>query len=73
MDVEKKVLAGIKNMAWAVEKDPSSTDRRRRAEVQGELYESNEKLNLLNKAVRKYKNLYIGESDDDDGKFPCPS
>lgn len=61
-------MAGIKNMAWAFEKDPASTDRRRRAEVQGELYESNEKLNLLNKAVRKYKNLYIGESDDDDGK-----
>ncbi|KAI9285195.1 kinase-like domain-containing protein [Umbelopsis sp. AD052] len=69
LDVEKKVLAGIKNMAWAVEKDPSSTDRRRRAEVQGELYESNEKLNLLNKAVRKYKNLYIGESDDDDDEL----
>lgn len=69
LDVEKKVMAGIKNMAWAFEKDPASTDRRRRAEVQGELYESNEKLNLLNKAVRKYKNLYIGESDEDDGKY----
>lgn len=71
LDVEKKVMAGIKNMAWAFEKDPASTDRRRRAEVQGELYESNEKLNLLNKAVRKYKNLYIGESDEDDGKCLC--
>jgi hypothetical protein len=68
LDVEKKVMAGIKNMAGAFDKNPSSVDRRRRAEVQSELSESVEKLNLLNKAVRKYKNLYIGESDEDDGK-----
>ncbi|KAG2183559.1 hypothetical protein INT43_006565 [Umbelopsis isabellina] len=66
LDVEKKVMAGIKNMAGAFDKNPSSVDRRRRADVQNELSESVEKLNLLNKAVRKYKNLYLGEGDDED-------
>lgn len=66
LDVEKKVLTGIKTMAAALEKDPSLSDRRQRTEVQGQLYESIEKLNLLNRALRKYKGLYIGEGDEDD-------
>lgn len=69
LDVEKKVMAGIKNMAGAFDRNPSSVDRRRRADVQSELSESVEKLNLLNKAVRKYKNLYLGEGDDEDGMY----
>lgn len=60
------MLAGIKTMADVLERDPSQKDRRQRGEVQGQLYESIEKLNLLNRALRKYKGLYIGEGDEDD-------
>lgn len=66
LDVENKVLGGIKTMADLLGRDPSSTDRKRRSELQGQMYESIEKLNLLTKALRKYKSLYIGEGDDDD-------
>lgn len=64
LDVERKVLAGIKTMADVVDRNPS--DRRRKTELQGQMNESIEKLNLLSKALRKYKSLYIGEGDDDD-------
>ena len=66
LDVEKKVLAGIKTMAAALERNPSVNDRRQRGEVQGQLYESIEKRNWLDKALKKYKGLYIGEGDEDD-------
>ena len=71
LDVEKKVLTGIKTMSAALERDPSNTHRQQRGEVQGQLYESIEKRNLLDKALKKYKGLYIGEGDEDDyGKVP---
>ncbi|RUS13112.1 hypothetical protein BC937DRAFT_86329, partial [Endogone sp. FLAS-F59071] len=67
LDVEKKVQEGTKKLAHAYGADPASqTDRRRRHEVSLNLAESNEKIALLKKAVQKYKNLYIGEGDDDD-------
>lgn len=70
LDVEKKVQEGTKKLAQAYGADPASqTDRRRRHEVSLNLAESNEKIALLKKAVQKYKNLYIGEGDDDDGEY----
>ncbi|KAI9474879.1 hypothetical protein BDB00DRAFT_943563 [Zychaea mexicana] len=72
LDVEKKVLTGIKTMAAALERDPSAGDRRQRGEVQGQLYESIEKRNLLDKALKKYKGLYIGEGDEDDYELETP-
>lgn len=66
LDVERKVLAGIKTMVDVVDKDPSLNDRKRKAELQGQMNESIEKLNLLAKSLRKYKSLYIGEDDDED-------
>ncbi|KAG0175116.1 Serine/threonine kinase [Apophysomyces sp. BC1015] len=72
LDVEKKLLAGFKNMATLLDKEPSITDRRNRGEVQGQLYESIEKLSLLNRALRKYKGLYIGEGDEDDYELETP-
>ncbi|KAI9264328.1 hypothetical protein BDA99DRAFT_53540 [Phascolomyces articulosus] len=72
LDVEKKVLAGIKTMAAALERDPSATHRQQRGEVQGQLYESIEKRNLLDKALKKYKGLYIGEGDEDDYELETP-
>ncbi|KAG0767672.1 hypothetical protein G6F57_008129 [Rhizopus arrhizus] len=70
LDVENKVLAGIKTMADVMDRDPSLSDRRRRVELQGQMYESIEKLSLLTKALRKYKSLYIGEGDEDDDYEP---
>ncbi|CDH52710.1 agc pkc protein kinase [Lichtheimia corymbifera JMRC:FSU:9682] len=72
LDVEKKVLTGIKTMADVIEKSASSGDRRQRDEVQGQLYESVEKRNLLDRALRKYKGLYIGEGDEDDYELETP-
>ncbi|KAI9025066.1 hypothetical protein CLU79DRAFT_827118 [Phycomyces nitens] len=72
MDVEKKVLAGIKTMANVLSSEPSLSDRKSRGEVQGQLNESKEKLNLLNRALRKYKGLYIGEGDEDDYELETP-
>ncbi|KAI9476389.1 MAG: kinase-like domain-containing protein [Benjaminiella poitrasii] len=66
LDVENKVLAGIKTMADVMDRDHSIGDRRGRHELQSQMYESIEKLNLLTKALRKYKSLYIGEEEDDD-------
>ncbi|CAO3593534.1 unnamed protein product [Absidia cylindrospora] len=71
LDVEKQMLSAIKNMADLFERDPSG-DRKRRSEVQGQLYESIEKLNLLKKALRKYKDLYIDEGDEDDDEVETP-
>ncbi|KAI8087822.1 kinase-like domain-containing protein [Gilbertella persicaria] len=72
LDVENKVLAGIKTMADVLDKDTSINDRKRRSELQGQMYESIEKLNLLTKALRKYKSLYIGEGDDEDDELETP-
>lgn len=63
LDVEKTVLKGIKGMAEVLEK---SVDRRNRTDIQDKMYESMEKLSLLNSALRKYKSLYIGEGGDED-------
>ena len=72
LDVENKVLAGIKTMADVLDRDSSASDRRRRTELQGQMYESIEKLSLLTKALRKYKSLYIGEGDDEDDELETP-
>ncbi|KAF7729151.1 Serine/threonine kinase [Apophysomyces ossiformis] len=72
LDVEQKVLTGIKTMTEVLNRDPSSSDRKRRGEVQGQFYESSEKLNLLKRALRKYKGLYIDEGDEDDYELETP-
>lgn len=66
LDVENKVLEGIKTMADVMDRDPSLSDRKRRLDLQGQMYESIEKFSLMTKALRKYKSLYIGEGDGDD-------
>jgi hypothetical protein len=65
LDVEKTVLKGIRGMVNVMDLNPS-TDRKSRTEVQDKMSESQEKLSLLNSALRKYKSLYIGEGGDED-------
>ncbi|KAI8350326.1 hypothetical protein EDC96DRAFT_577796 [Choanephora cucurbitarum] len=65
LDVEKTVLKGIRGMVDVLERT-ASTDRKSRSEVQDKMSESQEKLTLLNSALRKYKSLYIGEGGDEE-------
>ncbi|ORX63170.1 kinase-like protein [Hesseltinella vesiculosa] len=63
LDVEKKLLHGMKTMGDAVDRLGTGGDRRLR-EIQSQKDECMEKLSLLNKALRKYKFLYIDEGED---------
>lgn len=70
LDVEKKVLDGIKTMGGALDRLGVQGDSKQRDEVKNQMYESIEKLSLLNQSLRKYKKLYIDEGDDEDyGKY----
>jgi hypothetical protein len=66
VDVEKKVQEGIRNLQLILENSSTTSDRRRKVELHEKQLESKEKMSLLNSAVRKYKNLYLGEEDDDE-------
>lgn len=68
VDVEKKVQEGIKNLYHLLDRSSSSSsaaDKRRKAELQEKQLECTEKMTLLNNAVKKYKDLYLGEDEDD--------
>lgn len=66
VDVEKKVQEGIKNLYHLLERSTSTADRRRKAELLEKQLECTEKMALLNNAVKKYKDLYLGEEEDED-------
>ncbi|CAO3629359.1 unnamed protein product [Cunninghamella blakesleeana] len=72
LDVEKKVLDGIKTMGGALDRLGVQGDSKQRDEVKSQMYESIEKLGLLNQSLRKYKNLYIDEGDDEDYDVETP-
>lgn len=63
VDVEKKVQEGIRNLHQLLDPAMSTTDRRRKTELHEKQLESQEKMALLNHAVKKYKDLYLGEED----------
>jgi hypothetical protein len=66
VDVEKKVQEGIKNLHQLLEHSTSTADRRRKAELHEKQLECNEKMTLLTNAVKKYKDLYLGEDDEEE-------
>ncbi|KAI8973365.1 hypothetical protein BDF20DRAFT_837315 [Mycotypha africana] len=68
VDVEKKVQEGIKNLYSILDSSSTSSaaDRKRKQELHEKQLESAEKLTLLNNAVKKYKDLYLGEEEDDE-------
>ncbi|KAG0183950.1 Serine/threonine kinase [Apophysomyces sp. BC1034] len=67
VDVEKKVQVGIRNLVHTLEPNGSNAaERKRKLEIQEKQSESDEKMTLLTNAVRKYKNLYIGEDEEED-------
>ncbi|OBZ84141.1 Protein kinase C-like 1 [Choanephora cucurbitarum] len=65
VDVEKKVQEGIRNLHQTLERT-STSDRRRKTELQEKQLESSEKMSLLMNAVKKYKDLYLGEEEEED-------
>lgn len=66
VDVEEKVQNGIRNLFKLLDNSNSAADRRRKADLQEKQLESIEKMTLLNNAVKKYKDLYLGEEEEDE-------
>ncbi|KAG0758201.1 hypothetical protein G6F63_008725 [Rhizopus arrhizus] len=64
VDVEKKVQEGIRNLYQLLDKTVSTADRRRKTELHEKQLECQEKMALLNNAVKKYKDLYLGEDEE---------
>ncbi|CAJ0745908.1 21139_t:CDS:2, partial [Entrophospora sp. SA101] len=65
LDVERKLKEGSEKMIGAVQfQDPKN--KKSIAEVQIKTMESKEKISLLTRSLQKYRQLYIGEVDDDE-------
>ncbi|RKP05470.1 kinase-like domain-containing protein, partial [Thamnocephalis sphaerospora] len=64
LDIEKKLREGTSKMHQLYQMDQS--DKKNRTDAINELAESNEKIRLLNAALRRYQGLFIGDRDDDE-------
>ncbi|TPX34896.1 hypothetical protein SmJEL517_g02562 [Synchytrium microbalum] len=65
LDVEQKVKAGTEKLYQAVIRDPEQ-DKRRQQEVAAKKEEADARVQILNKAVQRYKGLYVADDEDDD-------
>ena len=68
-DVERKLLSGIKNLAEAINSPSNKVARRRQIEVNAEKEQSEQKLKLLSRALRKYKQLHIEDDEEELGNI----
>ncbi|KAG2224640.1 hypothetical protein INT45_007885 [Circinella minor] len=66
-DVERKLLSGIKKLAEAINGPSNKVARRRQIEVNAEKEQSEQKLELLSRALRKYKQLHIEDDEEELG------
>lgn len=68
LSVERQYKAGIEKMAKLYQDEG---DRKSRAEAEGRRIESNQKIQLLQRALRRYTDLHVGVGEDDaaDGKL----
>ncbi|KAI7853524.1 kinase-like domain-containing protein [Circinella umbellata] len=66
-DVERKLLSGIKNLVEAINGPNNKVARRRQIEVNAEKEQSEQKLELLSRALRKYKQLHIEDDEEELG------
>nr|CAG8445509.1 15778_t:CDS:10 [Entrophospora candida] len=65
LDVERKLKEGSEKLINAVHfQDPKN--KKSIAEVQEKTLESKEKISILTRSLQKYRQLYIGEVDDDE-------
>jgi hypothetical protein len=68
LGVEQKLKEGSEKMIEAVTLS-NPKDRKSIQEVTVKTMESQEKLSILKRSLQKYKQLYIGEADEEDGKL----
>ncbi|KAL1924148.1 uncharacterized protein VTP21DRAFT_7183 [Calcarisporiella thermophila] len=66
LDVERKVREGSEKLKQVFNMDPTTGDRKNRADIASELQESSEKMALLRTALQKYKGLYFGGEEDEE-------
>jgi len=68
LSVEKQYKAGIEKMVRLYHDEG---DRKSRADAEGRRIESNQKIQLLQKALKRYVDLHVGIGEDDagDGKM----
>lgn len=75
LSVEKQYKAGIEKMVRLYQLEG---DRKSRADAEGRRIESNQKIQLLQQALKRYADLYVGIGEDDAGdgeefsQFPDP-
>ena len=71
LSVEKQYKEGIEKMVrlYDIERD-----KRSKADAEAKRIESNQKIQLLKQALRRYEDLHIGDEGDyaPDGKFTSP-
>ena len=68
LSVEKQYKAGIEKMVRLYQDEG---DRKSRADAEGRRIESNQKIQLLQQALKRYADLHVGIGEDDagDGKM----
>lgn len=69
LSVEKQYKAGIEKMVRLYQDEG---DRKSRADAEARRIESNQKIQLLQQALKRYADLHVGIGEDDagDGKMP---
>ena len=68
LGVEQKLKEGSEKMMEAVTLS-NPKDRKSIQEVTVKTLESQEKISILKRSLQKYRQLYIGEDDEEDGKL----
>lgn len=64
LSVEKQYKAGIEKMVRLYQDEG---DRKSRADAEGKRIESNQKIQLLQQALKRYADLHVGIGEDDPG------
>ncbi len=64
LSVEKQYKAGIEKMVRLYQDEG---DRKSRADAEGRRIESNQKIQLLQQALKRYADLHVGIGEDDAG------
>lgn len=69
LSVEKQYKAGIEKMVRLYQDEG---DRKSRADAEGRRIESNQKIQLLQQALKRYTDLHVGIGEDDAGDGEVP-
>ena len=70
LSVERQYKAGIEKMVRLYRDDG---DRKSRADAEGRRIESNQKIQLLQQALKRYADLHVGIGEDDAGDGTTPA